>query len=63
MRVVSTTCSNTEIVRAVGAADLLIGVDDHSDFPADVDVDPDNVAALAPQRLIDGLCEVVLACR
>lgn len=36
MRVFSHTCSNTEIVCALGAADCLIGIDDDSDFPADV---------------------------
>ena len=36
MRVVSHTCSNTEIVCALGCADLLVGVDDHSDYPTDV---------------------------
>lgn len=36
MRVVSLTCSNTEIVCALGCAELLVGVDDHSDFPAEV---------------------------
>lgn len=36
MRVVSLNCSNTEIVCALGCADQLVGVDDHSDFPEDV---------------------------
>ena len=36
MRVVSLTCSNTEIVCALGAADVLVGVDDHSDYPVEV---------------------------
>ena len=36
MRVVSLACSNTEIVCALGCADLLVGVDDHSDRPAEV---------------------------
>ena len=36
MRVVSHTCSNTEIVCALGCAELLVGVDADSDFPADV---------------------------
>ncbi len=40
MRVVSHTCSNTEIVCALGCAGLLVGVDDDSDFP------PDDVAQL-----------------
>ena len=33
---VSHTCSNTEIVCALGCADFLVGVDDHSDYPAEV---------------------------
>lgn len=40
MRVVSHTCSNTEIVCALGCAEMLVGVDNDSDFP------PDVVAAL-----------------
>lgn len=36
MRVVSHTCSNTEIVCALGCAHLLVGVDDDSDFPPEV---------------------------
>ena len=36
MRVVSLTCSNTEIVCALGCAELLVGVDNHSDRPAEV---------------------------
>jgi iron complex transport system substrate-binding protein len=36
VRVVSLTCSNTEIVCALGRAADLVGVDDHSDFPVDV---------------------------
>jgi NAD(P)-dependent dehydrogenase (short-subunit alcohol dehydrogenase family) len=36
MRVVAHSCSNTEIVCALGCGDRLVGVDDHSDFPADV---------------------------
>jgi iron complex transport system substrate-binding protein len=33
VRVVSLTCSNTEIVSALGCAEHLVGVDDHSDYP------------------------------
>ena len=36
MRVVSHTCSNTEIVCALGCAHMLIGVDQDSDFPEPV---------------------------
>lgn len=36
MRIVSHTCSNTEIVCALGCADELVGVDTDSDFPAEV---------------------------
>lgn len=33
MRLVSLTCSNTEIVWALGCLDRLVGVDSNSDFP------------------------------
>ena len=36
MRLVSLACSNTEIVHALGCADQLVGVDDHSDWPPEV---------------------------
>lgn len=60
---VTTTCSNTEIVCALGCAELLVGVDEHSDFPAevvarlprvgpDLGIDPAKVAALAPDLVI-----------
>ncbi len=63
MRVVTTTCSNTEIVCALGCAELLVGVDDHSDFPPevverlprvgpDLGIDPAKVAALEPDLVI-----------
>lgn len=63
MRVVTTTCSNTEIVCALGCADMLVGVDEHSDFPPevvarlprvgpDLGVDPARVAALEPDLVI-----------
>lgn len=63
MRVVSLACSNTEIVCALGRARLLVGVDDHSDYPEDVvdrlpkvgpdlDIDVDEVAALDPDLVL-----------
>lgn len=63
MRVVSHTCSNTEIVCALGCADLLVGVDADSDFPADVvaplpklgrdlSLDIDAVRALKPDLVL-----------
>lgn len=66
MRIVSHTCSNTEIVCALGAAGLLVGVDDHSDFPADVvahlprigpdlGVDVERVKALEPDLVLTSL--------
>ena len=66
MRVVSLTCSNTEIVCALGCADQLVGVDDHSDFPEevvgrlprvgpDLQVDPEKVAALRPDLVLASL--------
>ncbi len=66
MRVFSHTCSNTEIVCALGAAELLIGIDDDSDFPAavvaplpklgrDLDLDVSGVAALKPDLVLTSL--------
>lgn len=66
MRVVAVNCSNTEIVCALGCADLLVGVDDHSDFPADVvaslprvgpdlNIDIGKVAALKPDLVLASL--------
>ncbi len=63
MRIVSLACSNTEIVHALGCAHLLVGVDDHSDWPPevvdglprlgpDLDIDVDAVAALAPDLVL-----------
>jgi iron complex transport system substrate-binding protein len=63
MRIVSLACSNTEIVCALGCAHLLVGVDDHSDYPADVvaplpkvgpdlEIDVDRVAALRPDLVL-----------
>lgn len=66
MRVVSLNCSNTEIISALGRADMLVGVDDHSDFPPDVvrplprvgpDLDPDmaRIKALSPDLVLASL--------
>ena len=66
MRIVSLTCSNTEIVCHLGLADQLVGVDDHSDFPADViaglprvgpdlQIDVDRVAELEPDIVLASL--------
>ena len=66
MRVVSLTCSNTEITCALGCAEFLVGVDDHSDYPSDVvtqlpRVGPDlgidiaRVAALRPDLVLASL--------
>jgi iron complex transport system substrate-binding protein len=66
MRVVALTCSNTEIVAALGCASRLVGVDDHSDFPEevvrslarvgpDLGVDPERVAALKPDLVLASL--------
>lgn len=66
MKIVSHTCSNTEIVCALGRGDWLVGVDDHSDFPPevvealprigpDLDVDVEKVRALEPDLVITSL--------
>lgn len=63
MRIVSLACSNTEIVDALGCSDLLVGVDDHSDYPVevvarlprvgpDLEIDVDRVAALEPDLVL-----------
>ena len=63
MRVVSLACSNTEIVCALGRSHLLVGVDDHSDYPEevvaalpkvgpDLEIDVDKVAALDPDLVL-----------
>ena len=63
MRIVSLACSNTEIVHALGCAHLLVGVDEHSDYPPevvdplpkvgpDLDIDVDAVAALEPDLVL-----------
>jgi iron complex transport system substrate-binding protein len=66
VRVVSLTCSNTEIVCALGCADQLVGVDQHSDWPKsvveklprvgpDLGIDVDRVAALKPDLVLASL--------
>lgn len=66
LRVFSHTCSNTEIVCALGAAQCLVGVDDDSDFPPgivaglpklgrDLDLRVAEVAALAPDLVLTSL--------
>lgn len=66
MRIVAHTCSNTEIVCALGRAEWLVGVDDHSDHPpevvrrlprigADLDIDVDRIAQLEPDLVITSL--------
>lgn len=63
MRIVSHTCSNTEIVCALGCAEWLVGVDDDSDFPPevvqrlpplgrDLNLDVDKVLALKPDLVL-----------
>jgi iron complex transport system substrate-binding protein len=63
MRIVSLACSNTEIVHALGCAAMLVGVDDHSDWPEevvaplprlgpDLDIDVDAVRALRPDLVL-----------
>ena len=66
MRIITHTCSNTEIVCALGRADWLVGVDDHSDHPLevvrqlprigpDLDVDIDRIKALKPDLVVTSL--------
>ena len=66
MRLVALTCSNTEIVCALGASEELVGVDNHSDFPAevvtrlprvgpDLQIDIAAVAALKPDLVLASL--------
>ena len=66
MRVVSLTCSNTEIVASIGCADLLVGIDDYSDYPPavvaelprvgrDLNIDVEKVAKLKPDLVLASL--------
>ncbi len=50
MRIVSLTCSNTEIVSAIGCADMLVGIDDYSDYPPNV---VDHLPRVGPDLGID----------
>ncbi|MFZ5889942.1 MAG: ABC transporter substrate-binding protein [Myxococcota bacterium] len=65
-RVVALTCSNTEIVCALGCADRLVAVDDHSDYPVevvralprvgpDLSIDVQRVASHAPDLVLASL--------
>ena len=66
MRLFSHTCSNTEIVCALGCAERLIGIDTDSDYPAevvgplpklgrDLDLDVAGVIALRPDLVLTSL--------
>lgn len=66
MRIFSHTCSNTEIVCALGGAELLVGVDADSDYPPDVvanlprpgrdlDLDVAEVLDLKPDLVLTSL--------
>jgi iron complex transport system substrate-binding protein len=66
MRIISHTCSNTEIVCALGCADQLAGVDADSDYPPavvaglpklgrDLTLDVEAVRKLAPDLVLSSL--------
>ncbi|MBX3182801.1 MAG: ABC transporter substrate-binding protein [Polyangiaceae bacterium] len=66
MRLVSLTCSNTEIVHSLQLSQCLVGVDDHSDYPKDIlaklprvgpdlGIDVARVAALEPDVVLASL--------
>ncbi|MFD1037630.1 cobalamin-binding protein [Virgibacillus byunsanensis] len=65
MRIVSICPSNTEIVEYLGKADLLVGVDNFSDWPKsvlqlpkvgpDLSIDMEKVAALEPDLVLASL--------
>lgn len=65
MRLISLTCSNTEIIWALGCLNWLVGVDSHSDFPPevarlprvgpDLQIDLDKVEALRPDLVLASL--------
>lgn len=50
MRIISHTCSNTEILCTLGLAEHIVGVDDHSDYPPEV---VESVAKIGPDLSID----------
>lgn len=63
MRIITTTCSNTEIVHALGFGHWLVAVDDHSDYPPtllaqlprvgpDLSIDVSRVIALKPDLVL-----------
>ena len=63
MRVVSLACSNTEIIAGLGCGHMLVGVDEHSDSPAelvaklpkvgpDLTIDIKKVAELKPDLVL-----------
>jgi iron complex transport system substrate-binding protein len=63
MRIVSHSCSNTELLCALGLAEHIVGVDDHSDYPPDVvkrvekvgpdlDVSIEKIQALKPDLVV-----------
>jgi iron complex transport system substrate-binding protein len=66
MRLFSHTCSNTEIVCALGCAELIVGIDTDSDYPPqvvaplpklgrDLDLDVPGVLALKPDLVLTSL--------
>ncbi|HVT34718.1 MAG TPA: ABC transporter substrate-binding protein [Nevskiaceae bacterium] len=66
MRIVSHTCSNTEIVCALGCGNLLVGIDQDSDFPEDpcarlpklgrdLELDIEATRALRPDLVLTSL--------
>lgn len=66
MRIVALTCSNTEIVCALGCGHFLVGVDSHSDYPADIvsqlprvgrdlDIEISKVESLKPDLVLASL--------
>jgi len=66
VRIIAHTCSNTEIVCALGRADWLVGIDDHSDHPPelvaglprigpDLDIDVERILALKPDLVLTSL--------